>query len=101
VLFRKYLLIMLVGVFALAGTAEAAQRTAKAVKRDKQRTQQEIAETKKKIKDNERQTLKKLDEPNHIGSQIERQHTAIMQLSTRLDSLEGAINVCNDSINKL
>jgi septal ring factor EnvC (AmiA/AmiB activator) len=104
-------------MFVFAATAEAAQRSSKAkkntaspktelrsaksVKQDKQRTQQEIAETQKKIKDNERQTQKKLDELNHIGSQIERQQTAIVALSTRLDSLDVAISRCNDSIASL
>lgn len=93
---------------AIAKTSPAKKKTARKkaepvrstgdVRKEKQRTEKEIAETKKKISENKRTTQQHLDNLNDINSRIERQESAIADLTRTISDLDSRSAVLRDSI---
>jgi len=98
---RKLLLIIIASMLLLSAAADAAtprRRTSKDVKRDKQKTEQQIARTRKQIQDNDRETGRQLDRLQSIKANMALRADTIAGIQQRLDSVNTAIAALNDSI---
>ena len=71
------------------------------VRKEKQKTEKEIAETKKKINENEQKISGQLDRLSDIDSQIERQMATIDELTGTIEQLALRIDSLTDSISAL
>lgn len=100
---RRIILLMLVSLLAVSVALDAAprRRTSRDVKRDKQKTEQEIARTRKRIQDNDRETGRQLDRLQTIEANMALRADTIGNLQQRLDSVNNAIAALNDSIGHL
>lgn len=76
-------------------------RAAGDVRKEKQRTEKEIAETKKKLSETQKKITNQLNNLSHIDSQIERQESTIGELTSTIEQLEEKTQVLNDSISRL
>lgn len=85
------------------GAAKSAQPMRKSgdVKKEKQRTEKEIADTKKKISENEKRTRSQLDRLNDLDGQIERQEMNIEELNNTIEELSLRSETLRDSIVRL
>lgn len=100
---RRIILLILVSLLAVSVALDAAprRRTSRDVKRDKQKTEQEIARTRKRIQDNDRETGRQLDRLQTIEANMALRSDTIGNLQLRLDSVNNAIAALNDSIGHL
>ena len=100
---RKLLLILLASIVVLVAAVDAGarKRTSKDVKRDKQKTEQQIARTKQQIKDNDLETGRQLDRLQSIKANMALRGDTIAAIRQRLDSVNTAISTLNDSIKVL
>lgn len=100
---RPAIIIILVAMLALSVMTDAAppRRTSKDVRRDKQKTEQQIARTQKQIQDNDRETGRQLDRLQSIEANMALRSDTIGRIKQRLDSVNTAIAIYNDSIANL
>ncbi|MDE6334056.1 MAG: hypothetical protein K2L77_05350, partial [Muribaculaceae bacterium] len=100
---RTVVLIILLSMLTMAVTVHAAspRRTSKDVRRDKQKTEQQIARTQKQIQDNDRETGRQLDRLQSIEAGMALRSDTIVQIKNKLDSVNRAIKIHNDSIARL
>lgn len=76
-------------------------RTSGDVRKDKQRTEREIADTKKKINANQKKINSQLDELSNLDSQIERQENTIDELTETIERLNVRLDELSDSLIEL
>lgn len=100
---RARLSVILAVALSLAFVIDGAyaKRTSKDVKRDKQKTEKQIARTRKQIEENDRETSRQLSRLQTISAEIALYNDTIAILSERLDSVDTAITALNDSIEML
>lgn len=100
---RRALIIILAPlVIALTlGAAAPRKRSSKDVRRDRQRTEQQISRTKGQIKKNEDETRRQLNRLTSLEARIALKNDTIGRLSVRIDSLDARIRRMNDSIDLL
>ena len=100
---RTVVLIILLSMLAISLTVLAAspRRTSRDVRRDKQKTEQQIARTQKQIHDNDRETGRQLDRLQSIEAGMALRSDTIVQIKNKLDSVNRAIKIHNDSIARL
>lgn len=100
---HSFTLIILILLFALALPAMAAKRkrSSRDVRREKQRTEQQIAATRKKINMNDREIGRQLDRLNLLGAEMKLRSDTISIIRARLDSVNSRIKTLNDSIASL
>ncbi len=96
---RRFAILTIVVALAVAVIAAAPRRrTSKDVRRERQRTEQQIAKTRGQIKKNEDETRRQLNRLTSLEANIALKNDTIGRLSTRLDSLNARIGEMNDSI---
>lgn len=100
-LVRFLTVIALALALGAGGGMLSAKRTSKDVKRDKQKTEKQIAQTKKQIAANDRETGRQLSRLQAIKADIALRGDTIEMLRARLDSVGAAIDAMNDSISLL
>lgn len=81
-----------------AKTEQTTRRTSSDVKKEKQRTDQEIAKTRKKLTDNERRTRDQLDRLNSLNNQIQRQEATIADLTATISEISKKTAALTDTI---
>ncbi len=84
-----------------SGKQTSKPRTAAEVKRAKEKNTREMRETKRKITLNTRETEQRLNQLNLLEGELANCNVNIGRLSGRVDSINGAIRVANDSISSL
>lgn len=95
-----FLLLFSMFVTLVSGAAKP-PRTSKAVKRDRQRTEQQIARTRAEIKKNDEETRRQLNRLNSLQANIDLKNDTIRHLNVRLDSIKVALRRTEDSIRVL
>lgn len=95
-----FLLLLSMFVTLVSGAAKP-PRTSKAVKRDRQRTEQQIARTRAEIKKNDEETRRQLNRLNSLQANIDLKNDTIRHLNVRLDSIKVALHDTEDSIRVL
>lgn len=95
-----FLLLLSMFVTLVSGAAKP-PRTSKAVKRDRQRTEQQIARTRAEIKKNDEETRRQLNRLNSLQANIDLKNDTIRHLNVRLDSIKVALRRTEDSIRVL
>lgn len=96
---RAVTVAMIVAVCATAGDAK--RRSSKDVKRERQKTEQQIARTRDRIKQNDKETSRQLNRLNTLKANMALTGDTIRSIRTRLDSVTRSINTINDSIEVL
>lgn len=86
---------------ARRAAAPAEPRTAAEVKRERQRTEQEIADTRRQISQNDKETSRQLNRLNLINARISQREDTIRGISRQLDSVTGSIAQLDDTIGAL
>ncbi len=84
-----------------SGKQTSKPRTSAEVKRAKEKNTREMRETKRKITLNTRETEQRLNQLNLLEGELANCNVNIGRLSGRVDSINGAIRVANDSISSL
>lgn len=79
----------------------AAPRKSGDVRKEKQRTEKEIAETRRKISDTQKRITSQLNQLSNIDSQIERQETTIGELNNTIAELDRQTDLLTDSVTRL
>ena len=92
-----YLLAIVIAV-ALAVPADGQRRSKRDVKRERQKTEQQISRTKKQIAQNDRETGRQLDRLNLLNATIALRADTIAVMQRRIDSIDAQIAHLNDSI---
>lgn len=92
------IIVMLMAAVMLSFPAAEAARNVNRVKRDRQRTTQEIKKTAKEIEENERQTRNQLNQLNMLQAEVQEKNATISEMKTQVDSINRGIGRLNDSI---
>lgn len=92
------IIVMLMAAVMLSLPAAEAARNVNRVKRDRQRTTQEIKKTAKEIEENERQTRNQLNQLNMLQAEVQEKNATISEMKTQVDSINRGIGRLNDSI---
>lgn len=88
-------------VVLVIDAAAPRKRSSKDVRRDRQRTEQQISSTKGQIKKNKDETRRQLNRLTSLEAHIALKNDTIRRLSVRIDSLNARIGRMNDSIDRL
>jgi len=78
--------------------ADGRRRSSKDVKRERQKTEQQIARTRKQIKQIDKETSRQLNRLNSLKANMALTGDTIRGIQSRLDSVDLAIKSINDSI---
>lgn len=102
-MFYRLLTVVFLAIAMIVGQPDswAKKRTSTDVKREKQRTEKQIAQTKKKISQNDLETGRQLDRLKSLKASIDLHGDTIRLLRAELDSVNAAIKSMNDSVAKL
>lgn len=98
---RRGLLIALLVMIAVTGPLAGRRRSSKDVRRERQRTEQQISRTQGRIKTNQEETRRQLNRLTSLEAQISLRNDTVSVLQARLDSLNREMTVLNDSITRL
>lgn len=98
---KVWAIILMLIVAVLAASPAKPRRTSKDVRRERQRTEQQIAATQKKIQKNQLETGRQLDRLSTIKTGMARQNDTIAVLSAQLDTINAEIRAITDSIGRL
>lgn len=98
--FRNKLIVITTLAIAvlLAPMADGRRRTSKDVKRDRQKTEQQITKTKKQISQNDKETARQLNRLNLLNATMEHRADTIRGIEAEIDSVNSQIRKLNDSI---
>ncbi len=91
-------IITIVAALLVAPAIDGRRRTSKEVRRDRQKTEQQISSTKSKISANDKETSRQLNRLNLLNANIELRADTIRAIQQRIDSVNGCIDRLNDSI---
>ncbi len=97
---RNHIAVIITVALALliAPAIDGRRRTSKEVRRDRQKTEQQISSTKNKISANDKETSRQLNRLNLLNANIELRADTIRAIQQRIDSVNVSINRLNDSI---
>lgn len=91
-------IITIVAALLVAPAIDGRRRTSKEVRRDRQKTEQQISSTKSKISANDKETSRQLNRLNLLNANIELRADTIRAIQQRIDSVNARIDRLNDSI---
>lgn len=94
----RSIFIILIASLLYAAPVEARKRTSRDVRRDRQKTEQQITQTQKQISDNDKETARQLNRLNLINATLNLRADTIRGIQARIDSVNANIKVLNDSI---
>lgn len=97
----RFIFITLIAALLLAAPADARKRTSRDVRRDRQKTEQQISKTQKQISENDKETARQLNRLNLINANISLRADTIRGIQARIDSVDADIKKLNDSISVL
>lgn len=102
-LIRNIFTIVALALLLVISSADAdgRRRSSKEVKRERQKTEQQIARTTKQIQQNDKETSRQLNRLNSLKANMALTGDTIRSIKARLDSVTTAINIVNDSIAEL
>ncbi len=96
---KRLFILILTAIMLSAMPIEA--RNVKSVKRERQKTTQEIKRTSKEIEENKKKARKSLNQLNRLEADMRESDRSIKQLQAQVDSINRGIRVLNDSIAEL
>lgn len=96
---KRLFILILTSIILSVMPIEA--RNVKSVKRERQKTTQEIKRTSKEIEENKKKARKSLNQLNRLEADMRENDRSIKQLQAQVDSINRGIWVLNDSIAEL
>ena len=91
-------IVTLMAVLLSLSPADGRKRSSKDVKRERQKTEQQIARTREQIKQNDKETSRQLNRLNSLKANMALTGDTIRIIRARLDSVNRQIATVNDSI---
>ena len=91
-------IVTLMAVLLSLSPADGRKRSTKDVKRERQKTEQQIARTREQIKQNDKETSRQLNRLNSLKANMALTGDTIRIIRARLDSVNSQIATVNDSI---
>ena len=91
-------IVTLMAVLLSLSPADGRKRSSKDVKRERQKTEQQIARTREQIKQNDKETSRQLNRLNSLKANMALTGDTIRIIRARLDSVNSQIATVNDSI---
>lgn len=93
---KRFFILILTALFLASAPSEA--RNVKSIKRERQKTTQEIKRTSKEIEENKKKTRNSLNRLNRLDADIRQNTASIKQIQLQVDSINRNIRILNDSI---
>lgn len=93
---KRFFILILTALFLASAPSEA--RNVKSIKRERQKTTQEIKRTSKEIEENKKKTRSSLNRLNRLDADIRQNTASIKQIQLQVDSINRNIRILNDSI---